>query len=213
MRNSWLYIGTKKEIILDKPIINGMIILDLSKYLMYDFYYNVLQERYGEKVKLLMTDTDSLVVEIETEDVYDDMGKMKQHFDFSEYPKGHPLFSSENQAVVGKMKDEFNGKIITEFVGLRSKLYSLTVEGEKKEKKACKGCKKKCVINKELKFSDFKDTLMNKTKLSKSMNFIKSKLHSVNTVKVNKIVCSAFDNKRYLLDDGVTSYAYGNKKI
>ena len=81
----------KKVITLDKPIINGMIILDLSKYLMYDFYYNVLQQRYGAKVKLLMTDTDSLVVEIETEDVYEDMGKMKEYYDFSEYPETHKL--------------------------------------------------------------------------------------------------------------------------
>ena len=91
------------------------------------------------------------------------------------------------------MKDEFNGKIISEVVGLRSKLYSLTIDGEKKEKKVAEGVKR-CVINKELKFSDFKSTLVNKTKLNKNMNFIKSKLHNVNTVKVNKICLSCFDN-------------------
>ena len=230
----------KKAIKLDKPIINGMIILDLSKYLMYDFYYNVLQKRYGDKIKLLMTDTDSLVVEIETEDVYEDMGNMKEYYDFSEYPKelyeeyeppkymfdsdeyieqrkpnlffNKMIFNSENQAVVGKFKDEFASKIVTEFVGLRSKLYSLTIQGENKEKKVCKGCKK-CVINKELKFSDFKNTLINKTKLNKDMNFIKSKLHNVNTVNVNKNVISCFDNKRYILDDGITSFSFGHYKI
>ena len=134
----------KKVITLDKPILNGMIILDLSKYLMYDFYYNILQKRYGDKMKLLMTDTDSLVVEIETEDVYEDMGNMKEYYDFSEYPKelyeeyeppkymfdsdeyieqrkpnlffNKMIFNSENQAVVGKFKDEFASKIVTEFV-------------------------------------------------------------------------------------------------
>ena len=202
----------KKMIILDKPILNGMIILDLSKYLMYDFYYNVLQKRYGEKIKLLFTDTDSLCVEIETEDVYEDMQKDKEYYDFSEYPKDHPLYSINNRAVVGRMKDEFNGKIISEFVGLRSKLYSLTIDGEKKEKKVAKGVKR-CVINKELKFSDFKSTLVNKTKLNKNMNFIKSKLHNVNTVKVNKICLSCFDNKKYILDDGISTLSYGHYKI
>ena len=195
----------KRKIILDKPIINGMIILDLSKYLMYDFYYNVLQKRYSNKVKLLFTDTDSLCVEIETEDVYKDMQEDKDYYDFSEYKKDHFLYSTENQAVVGKFKDEFAGKIIIEFVGLRSKLNSLTVQDDK-EKKVCKGCKK-CVINKDLKFQDYKNTLYEQKQVNKSMNLIKSKLHKVHTEKIDKIVLSSYDNKRYLLDDGICMWS------
>jgi len=204
----------KRRIVLDKPIINGMIILDLSKYLMYDFYYNFLQKRYGEKMKLLFSDTDSLCVEIETEDVYKDMQKDKQYYDFSEYPEKHFLYSTENQAVVGKFKDEYEGEIITEFVGLRSKLYSLiapNAKPKKREKKVAKGCKKS-VIENELKFKDYWDTLEQQTQMTRSMNLIKSKLHKVHTEKINKIVLSAFDNKRFLLDDGITSYAYGHCK-
>ena len=171
----------KRKVVLDKPIINGRIILELSKYLMYEFYYNVLQKRYGDKVKLLLTDTDSLCVEIETEDVYKDMQEDKYYFDCSEYPKDHFLYSTENQAVVGKFKDEFAGKIITEIVGLRSKLYSLTVHDDK-EKKVCKGCKK-CVINKDLTFADYKSTLHEQKQVNKNMNLIKSKLHKVHTEK------------------------------
>ena len=107
---------------------------------MYNFYYNVLKKRYGDKIKLLFTDTDSLCVEIETDDVYVDMPEMKEHFDFSEYPKNHFLYSTENQAVVAKFKDEVEGKIISEFIGLRSKLYSLTVQNDK-VKKTAKGVK------------------------------------------------------------------------
>ena len=95
---------------------------------MYDFYYNVLKKRYDDKIKLLFTDTDSLCVEIETDDVYKDVEEQKQYYDFSEYPEDHVLHSTENQSVVGKFKDEMEGKIITEFVGLRSKLYSLTIQ-------------------------------------------------------------------------------------
>ena len=72
---------------------------------------------------------------------------------------------------------------------------------------------KKCVINKDLKFSDYKDTLLNRTKMNKNMNLIKSKLHNVHTEQINKIVLSAFDNKRYLLNDGITSYAFNHYKI
>ena len=141
------------------------------------------------------------------------MQEQKEYYDFSEYPKDHFLYNKENQAVPGKFKDEEKGKIITEFKGLRSKLYSLTVQGEKKEKKVAKGVKK-CVISNELTFNDYKNTLLNKTQLKRSMNFIKSKLHNVNTIKVkDKIVTSAYDNKRYILDDGITSYAYGHKAI
>ena len=199
----------KKEIVLDKPIINGFIILELSKFLMYNFYYNVLKKRCGDKIKLLFTDTDSSCVEIETEDIYKDMQEQKEYYDCSDHPKVHFLYSTENQAVVGKMKDEEKGKIITEFVGLRSKLYSLTVQGKNDEKKVAKGVKM-CVIKKELHFNDYKSTLLNQTQTDRKMNFIKSTKHNVNTIQVNKICLSAFDNKRYLLDDGISSYAYGH---
>ena len=74
-------------------------------------------------------------MEIETDDVYKDMETQKEYYDFSEYPKDHFLYSTDNQAVVGKFKDELEGKIITEFVGLRSKLYSLTIPNEVKKRK------------------------------------------------------------------------------
>ena len=105
-----------------------------------------MKKRYGDKIKLLFTDTDSLCVEIETDDVYKDMEEQKEYYDFSEYPKDHFLYSTENQAVVGKYKDEMEGKIITEFVGLRSKLYSLTIQDEKKQKKLLKVLKNVSLI-------------------------------------------------------------------
>ena len=120
-----------------------------TRFSHYDFYDNVLKKRYGDKIKLLFTDTDSLCVEIETEDVYRDMQEHKKYSDCSEYPKDHFLYNIENQTVVGKLKDEEKGKIITEFVGLRSKLYSLKVQGKKEEKKVAK-CVKMSVIRKIL---------------------------------------------------------------
>ena len=107
-----------------------------------------MKKRYIDKIKLLFTDTDSLCVEIETDDVYKDMEEQKEYYDFAEYPEHHFLYVTENQAVVGKFKDEIEGKTITEFVGLRSKLYSLTIQDEVKQKKIAKSVKK-CVIDKE----------------------------------------------------------------
>jgi hypothetical protein len=88
---------------------------------MFRFHYDVIREKYGDKAKLLFTDTDSLCYHIETPDVYDDMGQMASHFDTSDYPEEHPFYSKVNKKVVGKFKDETNGVPIIEFVGMKSK--------------------------------------------------------------------------------------------
>lgn len=98
-----------------------MTILDDSKILLYDFYYNVLKNQYGTKCELIYTDTDSFLLEIQTDDVYKDMEGSKYHFDTSDYPKGHPPYSSANKNVLGKTEDEINGTSIVECVCLRRK--------------------------------------------------------------------------------------------
>src|SRR6266516_3049321 len=125
----------KTKIKYNKPVYLGNCILDLSKLLMYDF----IKPLYGEKVNLLFTDTDSLCYEIQTDDIYEDMLKHKDKFDFSEYPKNHKCYDETNKKVIGKFKDEAKGQIITEFIGLRPKLYSYTVEGEDEDHKRAKG--------------------------------------------------------------------------
>ena len=101
-----------------------------------------MKKRYGNKIKLAFTDADSLCVEIETDDVYKDIEEQKEYCDFGEYPKPQFLYSTENQAVVGKFKDEKEGNIITRFVGLRSKLYSLTIQNKVEQEKVVNGVKK-----------------------------------------------------------------------
>ena len=111
----------------NKPVYLGMCILDLSKTLMFDFHYNYIKKKYGDKAKLLFTDTDSLMYEIQTEDFYEDIkGDVKDRFDTSDYPSNHPsgIPTGCNKKVLGMFKDEAGGKIIDEFVGLRAKLYS-----------------------------------------------------------------------------------------
>ena len=121
----------KSNLVFNPPVYVGMSILDLSKHLMYDFYYNQLKAQYGESCQLLYTDTDSLLLQIETEDVYKDMAQNQTLYDTSDYPKTHPLYSSANKKVLGKLKDECAGPAIAEYVGLRPKMYSILEAGGK----------------------------------------------------------------------------------
>ena len=123
----------KSRLLLNKPVYTGMTILDKSKILMYDFFYNHLKKQYGEKCELLYTDTDSLLLKIETEDVYKDIKANENFYDTSDYPKEHPLHSTVNKKVLGKMKDECAGTPISEYVGLRSKMYSVMKADESKK--------------------------------------------------------------------------------
>lgn len=152
----------KSTVKLNKPIYLGQAILDISKTLMYDFHYNYIKPMYGEKAKLLFTDTDSLCYHIETEDFYKDIvNDVPRWFDTSGYPENHPssIPTGMNKKEIGKMKDECNGKQMTEFVGLRPKLYAFRVDNNEGEKK-CKGVKK-AVVKDFLTFENYKDCLFN----------------------------------------------------
>ncbi len=116
----------KDKLRLNRPIYVGMSILDLSKTLMYDFYYNKLKKQYGERVCLLYTD---FLMHIETEDAYKDIQNNAEFYDTSNFDKNHVLFSEENKKVLGKFKDDCGGVPIKEYVGLRPKMYSITTEG------------------------------------------------------------------------------------
>ena len=150
----------KTSLIFNKPVYLGMCILDLSKTIMYEFHYNYIKEKYENKAKLLFTDTDSLMYEIETEDFYKDISNdVKNRFDTSDYPPNHPsgIPTGCNKKVLGVFKDEAAGRIMKEFVGLRAKLYSYKMfEGE--ESKKCKGIKKS-VVKKSITHEDYKNCL------------------------------------------------------
>ena len=194
----------------NKPIYVGFSILELSKYFMYGWYYNALKKKYGENCSLLYTDTDSLLVEIKTEDVYKDMREMKDEYDLSNYPKDHFLHDGTNKKVIGKMKDECAGIPIKEYVGLRPKLYAILKENNEDIKKA-KGTKK-YVIEGEINYENFKDSLFNKKTYEHSMNMIRSIHHIIHGLTVNKITLSPLDTKKYTAVDGIMTYAYGYQR-
>ena len=134
----------KETLTLNRPAYIGMCILDLSKTLMYDFHYNYIKQKYGSKAKLLFTDTDSLTYEIEAKDVYSDFWNDKDKFDNSDYSVSSPYFDNTNKKVIGKFKDEAAGILITEFVGLRSKMYSY-IKDNRTGGKTAKGIKKNII--------------------------------------------------------------------
>ena len=201
----------KETLTLNRPAYVGMCILDLSKTLMYDFHYKYIKEMYGNKAKLLFTDTDSLTYEIEAKDVYKDFFKDKYKFDNSDYPEYSPFYYKTNKKVIGKFKDESAGIPITEFVGLRSKMYSY-IKDNKKGGKTAKGIKKN-VIKNNITHDDYKETLFNKKQMYHKMKTIRSEDHQLGSYELNKVSLSCFDDKRYIHKDGIRSYAYGHKKI
>ena len=204
----------KTSLTMNKPVYLGMSILDISKTLMFDFHYKYIKPKYYKEAKLLFTDTDSFLYEIQTEDFYKDIsGDVKDRFDTSDYPKNHPsvIVTGINKKVLGMFKDEAAGKNITEFVGLRAKLYSFKME-KGKENKKCKGIKK-AVVERTIRHEDYKTCLTTGKEQLRRQNIIRSYDHVLYTEEVNKIALSAADDKRYLLKDSFDTLAWGHYKI
>ena len=180
----------------------GFTVLDLIKWKIYDFHYNFIKKNFD--AELLVTDTDSLAYEIKPENVYEEFFKWKDLFDFSNYSKDLKIFDETNKKVIDKMKDEFGGVIVTEFVGLKSKMYSIKkIDG--KEHNTAKG------VNIATEFDNFKDVLFNKKIIRHKMKRIQSKKYKLGTYEIDKISLSCFDDKRYVLDDGIRTVAYFHK--
>ena len=201
----------KETLTMNRPAYIGMCILDLSKTLMYDFHYNYIKHKYGNKAKLLFTDTDSLTYEIETNDAYKDFFKDKSKFDNSDYPENSPYFNKTNTKVIGKFKDEAAGVPVVEFIGLRSKMYSYIKDNDEGGKTA-KGIKKN-IITKNIKHEDYKEVLFNNKQMHHTMKTIRSNNHQLGSFELNRISLSCFDDKRFIHQNGITSYAYGHYQI
>ena len=140
---------TKQKLLMNKPIYSGMTILDIAKTVVYQFHYYYMVWKYSpDRCKLLFTDTDSLAYEIRTDDIYEDMKPVAEEmFDCSDYPTSHRLYSETNKKRVGCWMDENSSDSrISEFVGLRAKLYSISSANSNKIK--AKGISKSYKIHK-----------------------------------------------------------------
>ena len=202
----------KTQVILNKPIYLGQCILDDSKVLMSDFHYNTVIKNAGrENVNLCFTDTDSFCYEFKRFDIFNFMKNNKEHFDLSDYPKDHELYCPDNKKVIGKFKNETSEKIISEFIGLRPKLYSFRTN-DGKEKKTCKGVKRSVVKN-EIKVDDYKHTLYSHENKEVIQNGIRSYTHEIYTETQKKVALSCFDDKIFINDDNISCISFGYKLI
>jgi len=214
--NNWNLVAIQRKtdtVKFNKPTIVGMCILDISKTLMYDYHYNTVKAKYGNRATLCFTDTDSLTYHIETEDVYKDMYAEKEEYDFSEYDENSPFYDKSNKKVIGKMKDEMNGVPIVEFVGLRAKMYSNLIDNGD-VKKTAKGIKKAYMKN-NIKHENYKAAIFDKSQMRQTakFNLIRSRKHIVQSITVEKVGLCCFDDKRYILEDNIHTYAHGHYKI
>ena len=224
----------KTVVHLNKPIYVGLAVLDMSKTLMYDFHYNEVKRRYpGDQSRLCFTDTDSLLYSIHTRDIYADMLAERELYDWSGYPSNHPVFSSMdgsevaqlramNKKKIGKMKDECDGYVMEEFVGIRSKCYSFCMfKGEQEDAfmsskwratRKNKGIKKSVVL-KDLKHSDYRDCLLNDRSKNVTMYSLQSRNHRISLVAQVKRALTNYDDKRHILEDGITTLAHGHHRL
>ena len=187
----------KTKVKMNKPVYIGMSILDISKTLMYDFWYDYVKPKNKDKAKLCYMDTDSFVINIFTEYFFEDINNdVERWFDTSNYDENHkrPLPMGINKKVIGTFKDELGGRIMKEFCALRAKTYTYLMDDDIEKKKA-KGVKR-CVIKCRLMFENYKDSLFNNKTILRSQQRFKSDHHNVYTEEVNKIVLNSNDNKR-----------------
>ena len=171
----------KTRVFMNKPVYIGQTVLDISKTLMYEYYYDYLTPKYADKVKLSYVDTYSFIIYFETED----SGNSK---DDKRLPVGI------NKKVIGKMKGELNGLAMTEFVALASNVYAYVCDNDKVDKRV-KGIKR-CVRDKVLKFQQYMDALLLNKTITATQQRFKSDQHRITTEKINKITLSRKDDKR-----------------
>lgn len=196
-----------EKIVLDRPIYIGFTVLELAKQHLYRFHYDFIKKKYNENAKLCYTDTDSLLYDIVTPDFYEDLRNDNRDFDTSNYNEDNPYgILRLNAKIPGLFKDELGGSVITEFVGLRAKLYCL--KSIKTSINKAKGVSRP--ITKRLKISDYYKTLHTKKILSHNMNMIKSIKHVLYSQQVNKVVLSCNDDKRQILNNNVNTLPWGH---
>ena len=198
------------EVKMNKPIYLGQAIFYISKTLMYEFWYDYIKPKYKEKARLCYMDTDSFVMYIKTEDFYKNFASdVERWFDRSKYDEEdkRPLPIGKNKKVIGKFRDELDGKIMTEFCALRVKAYAYRMDIDTEEKKA-QGTKK-CIVKQEITLENYMDSLFNDEVIIKSQQRFRSDHHRVYTEEVNKIALSINDDKRLQTFDKVTTFPYG----
>ena len=193
--------------IFNKPVYLGACILETSKLHMYKFWYDHLKNKYNDNVELIYTDTDSFIIQVETDDIYKDMFEDKNLYDFSEYPINHPNYDITNKKVLGTFKDELKSKIITEFIGLKPKMYSFNFINEDNiisNKNIHKGIISSIGLN----YDEYKRSLYKEELIYKEFYNLQLNKQNIYLDKIKKIALNPFESKRYWIDN-INSLPYG----
>ncbi|KAE9521294.1 hypothetical protein AGLY_018313 [Aphis glycines] len=212
-----------KIIKFDKPIYIGFAVLDISKTLMYDYHYNVMQRHYGEHIKLMYTDTDSLVYHIMTDDFYSDLlenPNLMDRLDTADLPSNHPCYTTARKKVPGFFSDESKGDIISEFCALRAKSYAYKIHSSNtadtvgRENIKAKGVRHHVVKN-HMTLEDHRKCLFGEAgvKAYQENVSIRSFKHKLLTIRTNKLTYNSYDDKRVVLDDKINTLAHGHYSI
>ena len=199
----------KVEVKMNKPIYLGQAVLDISKTLMFEFWYDYIKPKYVDKAGLCYMDTDSFVMHIKTEDFYKDFaGDVERWFDTSNYDEKDErlLPEGKNKKVIGLFKDELGGKVMTEFCALRAKAYAYKLDDDTEMKKA--KVTQKCIVKREITFKNYADALFHNEVIKRSQQRFRSDHHRVCTEEVNKIALSSNDDKRIQTFDKFTTFPY-----
>ena len=214
---------------LNKPIACGFTVLEASKYHMMWFWYDILKRKYGPKIKLLISDTDSFVYAVYTNDGYQDLVDLEEYMDLSGYAKDSIFYRPDNKKVIGKFSDEKPKEIIKESINLKPKMYSLLtkkLECDEIEDDPDHKCKDTCFIGhsstakgiprvaqKCISHEDYRTVLQCHSTTMAKARTIRSFNHNLFSIVINKRGLSCYDDKKYVLDDGVRTLAYGHYNL
>ena len=203
-------INMRKTVVdLNRPIFIGFTVLELSKWLMYDKHYNYFKKYYGPNIELAYFDTDSYLYQVRTNDIIEDLGTVfKNIMDFSNFDKDHKYYDNSKAKVIGYLKSEYGNQVLKKFVGLKAKLYSI-IYGDDENKHTAKGLQK-AVMRKFVKHQHYMDVIKENNIFCATSRRIQSKEHIISTIQQNKLIFTPFDDKRYLLNNGVQSIPFGH---
>ena len=204
-------VSNKIRHLVNIPYYIGSCILDLSKLTMMKFYYNIFIRKYGiHRVQLEMSDTDSFLMKIQCENIYQDLKDLKV-VDFGNYPEDHPFYDRTNAGKMFYLKDESGSRPISAFIGLRAISYSIQNADNSENKVVSKGVPRQKL--KQLSHSTLESVLHNVQRHLIKSQALRSFKHQMYTITQSQLGLSPFDSKRYLCATGYHTLPYGHYKI
>ncbi|XP_074036831.1 uncharacterized protein [Leptinotarsa decemlineata] len=200
----------KVKVCYNKPLYLGFSILDMSKTVIYDFFYDVIKKHFGSRSSLLYTDTDSLILKIMTDNFYEFIIENVDKFDTSNYPLENKFHVPVTKSVIGNMKDELPNDTIISFHGTGAKAYH--IQSVSNEIKRAKGVKKS-VIKNRISIDDYIRIVETGGTILRKMNVFRSDLHDIYTLMCNKVALSHNDDKRFIIPNTTKTLPWGHSDI